>query len=161
MNAENATMNANSVFPRWLEIVRADEEITVCPEDINHEAISNMYYFSPREEENAEINRNALQHFLRAVIENRKNLLQKIKDPQMLFYCWHDAQARQLRFSMVSASHGRLPFGCQLRRTDNLQEIVDETINDWLNLDYIKHPDTKPEGKEVPFVLNVFVVSFN
>jgi hypothetical protein len=30
-------------------------------------------------------------------------------NPPMLFHCcWHDAQTRQLRFSLVSAAHGRL-----------------------------------------------------
>ncbi|MDR3157538.1 MAG: hypothetical protein LBU11_00695 [Zoogloeaceae bacterium] len=160
MNAD-AAMSASPVFSRWLEIVRADEEITVCPEDINHEAVSNLYCFSPGEEEDPEINTSAVQNFLRLVIENRKELLQKIKGPQMLFYCWHDAQCRQLRFSMVSASHDRLPFGCPLRRTDDLQEIVDATVNDWLNPEYFKNPDTEPDEKEVPFVLDVFVISFS
>jgi hypothetical protein len=34
-------MSTSPVFSRWLEIVSADEEITVCPEDIHHEAVSN------------------------------------------------------------------------------------------------------------------------
>jgi hypothetical protein len=62
---------------------------------------------------------------------------------------------------MVSASHDRLPFGCLLRRTDDLQEIVAETVNDWLNPEYFKKPDTEPDEKEVPFVLDVFVASLS
>ena len=42
----------------------------------------------------------------------------------MLFYGWHDAQVAQLRFSLVSADHGCLPFGCPVEPTADLELIV-------------------------------------
>ncbi|WP_460581742.1 hypothetical protein [Hymenobacter arcticus] len=44
----------------------------------------------------------------------------------MQFYCWHDALASQLRFSLVSAA-ARLPFGCSIRLVESsivVQEFI-------------------------------------
>ena len=47
----------------------------------------------------------------------------------MTFYCWYDEQANHLRFSLVSASHGRLPFGIQVEKCKNLDDIVEHFLN--------------------------------
>ena len=55
----------------------------------------------------------------------------------MLFYCWHEAQTRQLRFSLVSAAHGRLPFGCAVDPEAKLASIAADIVNqDWLNAEW-------------------------
>ena len=42
----------------------------------------------------------------------------------MRFYCWHDAQAGQLRFSLVSAGLEPLPFGCPVESEAELGQVV-------------------------------------
>lgn len=42
----------------------------------------------------------------------------------MTFYCWHDEQASQLRFSLVSASHGRLPFHTDIEVCKDLDYVA-------------------------------------
>ena len=42
----------------------------------------------------------------------------------MLLYCWHDEQAGQFRLSLVSASHGKLPFGCEVAPVEDLGAII-------------------------------------
>lgn len=44
----------------------------------------------------------------------------------MQFYCWHDAQASQLRFSLVAAA-AALPFQCPLRLVE-LSGVVQEFL---------------------------------
>ena len=55
-------------------------------------------------------------------------------NPPMYFYCWHDAQVRQLRFSLVSAWHGRLPFACAIDETATLAAVAERIVHgDWRN----------------------------
>lgn len=57
----------------------------------------------------------AVEQWLRAVVAGkRQQLLAQRGNYPMQFYCWHDAQASQLRFSLVSGA-AALPFGCPLR----------------------------------------------
>jgi hypothetical protein len=42
----------------------------------------------------------------------------------MLLYCWHDGQADQLRLSLVSMSHGQLPFSGSIERVADLSLVV-------------------------------------
>ena len=75
----------------------------------------------------------------------------------MLFYCWHEAQTRQLRFSLVSAAHGRLPFGCAIDPGAELASIAADIVNqDWLNAEWGQAgPDDICEGPALS--LAVFV----
>jgi hypothetical protein len=42
----------------------------------------------------------------------------------MRFYCWHDTQAGQLRFSLVSACHAALPFECPIEPAADLAVVI-------------------------------------
>ena len=112
---------------------------------------------SPTEEETPQIDAADIVEFIEELIAARSSAL---VGENMLFYCWHDAQCRQLRFSLVSRSHGRLPFRCALRETQDLSLIADRVVNgDWRNEDYMQAPSEQgDEQEQVPFVLPVFVV---
>lgn len=59
----------------------------------------------------------------------------------MTFYCWHDVQMRAIRFSLVSSSHGRLPFGCATRTVDDLLTVTRQVVErDWNSAVYF-HDD--------------------
>ncbi|MDN2696303.1 hypothetical protein O0882_08245 [Janthinobacterium sp. SUN073] len=135
-----------------------DDEVFIDTDDINHEAITNMWSFSPTDEETPQIHAADIVEFIGQVIAARRSAL---AGKDMLFYCWHDAQCRQLRFSLVSRSHGRLPFGCELRETQDMALIAERVVNgDWRIEDPMQAPSEEGDEQEAaPFVLPVFVVA--
>ncbi len=112
-------------FESWLPDVVADE-IVVAPENIGDEAQGNFWSFSLSSEQALAVTVADLEKFLKHVIEARRLALQLrgMKAGAMRFYCWHDDQAAQLRLSLVSTSHGRLPFGGKIVETDYLNEVL-------------------------------------
>ena len=148
----------STVINNWLAMAK-DDAVEIDPDDINHEATSNMWSFSPTDEETPYIEAADIVEFIGQVIAARRSAL---AGEEMLFYCWHDAQCRQLRFSLVSRSHGRLPFRCALRETQDLSLIAERVVNgDWRNEQDMQAPSEQgddPEPAPAPFVLPVFVV---
>ncbi|MGK5064933.1 hypothetical protein [Janthinobacterium sp. LB3P112] len=146
----------STVVNNWLTMAK-DDAVEINPDYINHEAMTNMWSFSPTEEETPQIHAADIVEFIGQVIAARRSAL---KGEDMLFYCWHDAQVRQLRFSLVSRSHGRLPFGREVRETQDLALIVDRVVNgDWHNDDFRQAPSEEgDEQEQAPFIPPVFVV---
>lgn len=150
-------MTLSTVLSNWLTMAK-DDAVEIDPDDINHEARTNMWSFSPTDEETPQIHAADIVAFIGEVIAARRSAL---KGEDMLFYCWHDAQCRQLRFSLVSRSHGRLPFRCELRETQDLSLIAESVVNgDWRNEDFMQAPSEDGDAQvPLPFVLPVFVVA--
>ncbi|WP_230630101.1 hypothetical protein [Comamonas testosteroni] len=152
-------MQDSPTLSRWLTMAR-DDEIVVDATDINHEASSNLWCFSPDDEESLGISAEALADFIGQVMATRQEQLSG--NAPMLFYCWHEAQTRQLRFSLVSAAHGRLPFGCAVDPAAKLASIAADIVEkDWLNAEWGQpRPDqAAPDGlcEEPALSLAVFV----
>ena len=149
-------MIRSTVVSNWL-VMAKDDTVAIDPDNINHEATNNMWSFSPTEEETPQIHAADIVEFIGELIAARSSAL---AGEEMLFYCWHDAQCRQLRFSLVSRSHGRLPFRCALRETQDLSLIAERVVNgDWRNERYMQAPSEQgDEHQQAPFVLPVFVV---
>ena len=127
------------MMERWLEVAtNPDDEIGIYPDAINKEANGNMYVFSPNKDENPTIG--TVTAFVEQVIRHRRErLLNDYGGHPMTFYCWHDWQARQFRFSLVSQSHARLPFGCAIRETDDLTAVIEQIVEqDWNNERYMQ-----------------------
>ena len=150
-------MIQSAVLNNWLAMAK-DDAVEIDPDDINHEATSNMWSFSPTDEETPQIHAAEIVEFIGQVIEARRSAL---VGEDMLLYCWHDAQCRQLRFSLVSRSHGRLPFRCELRETQDVSLIAERAVNgDWRNEQYMQAPSEEGDEEEAaPFILPVFVVA--
>ena len=148
-------MTLSTVLSNWLAMAR-DDAVEIDPDDINHEAMTNMWSFSPTDEETPQIHAADIVEFIGEVIAARRGAL---TGEDMLLYCWHDAQCRQLRFSLVSRSHGRLPFRCELRETQDLTLIADRVVNgDWRNEDVMQAPSEEGDEQEpAPSYLPVFV----
>ena len=147
----------STVINSWLAMAK-DDAVEIDPTDINHEAMTNMWSFSPTDEETPYIEAADIVAFIGQVIAARSSAL---AGEEMLLYCWHDAQCRQLRFSLVSRSHGRLPFGCELRETQDLSLIAERVVNgDWRNENPMQAPSEQGDEEEAaPFILPVFVVA--
>lgn len=157
-NADAPPMLNSTTLLRWLRMVSHDEDLVISTERLNDEATSNMWYFSPSDDVCHEMDAHQVESFVRQVIENRRSLLRKLSSPEMVFYCWHDAVARQLRFSMVSACHGRLPFSCDLHATADLHEVIHQVVNeDWLVPNGARDDAEDEPGQEAAPRLTVFV----
>lgn len=150
-------MIQSAVLNNWLAMAK-DDAVEIDPDDINHEAMSNMWSFSPTDEETPQIHAAEIVAFIGELIAARRSAL---AGEEMLFYCWHDAQCRQLRFSLVSRSHGRLPFRCELRETQDVSLIAERAVNgDWRNENPMQAPSEQGDEEEAaPFILPVFVVA--
>ncbi|MBB5884696.1 hypothetical protein DYQ93_07190 [Xanthomonas sp. LMG 8992] len=122
----------DSVAHAWLQQA-ADAVIVIDGDDIQHEANANLWAFSPRDAQSTGIDVGSMTLFVEAVADHRQATLRAQGAPAMTFYCWHDGQARQLRFSLVSSAHGRLPFRVPIQQTP-LPVIVERIVQaDWLN----------------------------
>jgi hypothetical protein len=114
-------------FAEWLTEVVADP-IVVLPEDIIAEARGNLWTFGLDNGQRGAVTSASVEEFVRAVVAARGRWLAEHSAGPMRFYCWHDAQARQLRFSLVSAGNAALPFDCPVEAAADLCRIVREFL---------------------------------
>ena len=125
-------MTANP-FPEWILEVAADA-VVVDPGNIAAEAHGNQRWFSISAEMAAIVSIAELETFAAGVADARKAwLLARGGASPMVLYWWHDRQAGQLRFSLVSAAHGRLPFECCVVPAPSFRAIAE----DWLKSPYL------------------------
>jgi hypothetical protein len=80
-----------------------------------------------------------------------------------VLYWWHDAQAGQLCLSLVSAAHGRLPFGCEVVPAASLAAVAADWLGSpllhgvpWGELHVLAPDESAPEPP--PLVLPVWSV---
>ncbi len=110
-------------FPGWLAEVSADA-VVVRPDDTTAEARGNLWTFGLDEDQRAAIGPAEVEAFVRAVAAARGRWLAERGSGPMRFYCWHDAQAGQLRLSLVSASGAGLPFVCPVEPVSVLGAVA-------------------------------------
>ena len=94
------------------------------------EANGNLFYLSLNESERLQLSITDLVEWIEAVVETKREQLQvqQRKPYSMCFYCWYDALASQLRFSLVSARYqNHLPFRCPLQAT-TLSTVLHELL---------------------------------
>ena len=125
-------MTSLGVLQDWFDLAE-DDAIKVDTDAVNAEAMANMWVFSPNEEKTQLVTADMLTSFLMQIAQRRREQLTRdYAGHPMFFYCWHDAQTRQLRFSLVSQAHGHLPFRCAVCETGDLHAVVDHILNrDW------------------------------
>ena len=123
---------ATNPFSEWLKDVASDD-VVVNHSNIEAEACGNLWSFSLSLEEAADVSVADVEEFAANVAESRRDGLLRRGAGPMLLYWWHDEQAGQLRFSLVSTVHGRLPFGCEVLAVARLGEIA----GDWLRSPHV------------------------
>jgi hypothetical protein len=141
----------------------AADAIVVRLDDIDAEAHGNMWSFSFSPEQTAAIRVAEVVEFIQAIAAARGRWLAAHPSGPMLMYCWHDEQAGQLRLSLVSASHGRLPFGCEVAPVEDLGAVVRSFLGSpylagipWSELPPLAADEVANEPP--PFVLPVWIV---
>ena len=108
---------------RWYaEII--SQEVVVSPNDIGAEASGNLRALSLTPQEAASLAAQDVNSTVNVAIAALAEQLAARDTGPMLFYCWHDDQAAQLCFSLVSAAHHCLPFRCEVNRVADVETIV-------------------------------------
>jgi hypothetical protein len=114
----------------WLDEVSADP-IEFSDVDVVREARANQWSFSISPQLAKTLKVADIDAFLIALVDAReRQLLDHHGGRRMIFYCWFDGQASQLRFSLVSACHGQIPFGCPWQCVDAPTPISEESLDD-------------------------------
>jgi hypothetical protein len=116
----------------WLAEVTNDA-VVICRDDINTEANSNLWSFSLTLQEASSLSVTDVVEFSQKVVASRREWLTARRAPSMVMYWWHDEQAGQLRFSLVSTTHGRLPFQANIAVVAEFEEIAKA----WLSSPYL------------------------
>lgn len=119
---------ATNPFPGWLSEVAADA-IVVRPEQPIAEARGNQWGFSLDAEQRVAVTTTHLEEFIRTVAVARGRWLAERGLASMRFYCWHDAQAGQLRFSLVSGGDIRSLFGCPISPVSLLRAVIQDFLH--------------------------------
>ncbi len=137
-------------FLDWLPEV-ADDEVLIAPDDIVAEARGNQWSFAVTSQQAAALGTAQVASFVHAVAAARGRWLAVRNAVPMLFYCWHDELAAQLRFSLVSTRHGRLPFGCEVEQAASLDSVVSSFLgspyHDGIRLIEASESDPASEGE--------------
>jgi hypothetical protein len=143
---------AANPFLEWFSEVAGDEVVSE-PFNIFAEAHGNLWSFSVTSAQAAALRPAHVASFIRSVAEARSRQLSARGPKAMLFYCWHDEQAAQLRFSLVSAEHGRLPFARSIELAPDLESVVASFLNSRYH-DGIPYGELRlavgPEGEDDP-----------
>lgn len=147
-----------------MEIINDQLTIGSSPDDLQIEIDSNTWLISMNSFERKNVSVDDLLEFFEAVINNRRQQLQTSSISHgMHFYVWHDRQASQLRFSLISDFHDALPFRAKTVPC-NLSNIIREFLssNDGLSYDLLEIADATQENlwEDVPVenVLQVYQV---
>ena len=98
----------------WLSELR-DEISIIESTELNKEAHENMYTFTISEHNFKEWGLDSIQKF---ILDCRDLYISHKPNIPMKFYSWFDEQAGQLRISMVSSSHNKLPFRGKIQNCD-------------------------------------------
>ncbi len=114
----------------WIDEVASDK-LTVDPTDMVTEGQSNLWSFTLPSDDASARDHKIIERFIEQVIDARCSVLRERGAPSgsMRFYCWHDEMAAQLRFSLVSACHEKLPFGCIVDPVPELVRIVESFVS--------------------------------
>lgn len=145
-------------FAGWMSEVSSDA-ITILPSDINGEARANLWSFSLTAEQAIAVTPSDVEAFLGEIINARRNwlTLHSVSTGAMRFYCWHDEQAAQLRLSLVSAKHGRIPFGCRVEEVQDLAVVARSFLHPKYH-DGIPWDELKPVSTDLPDVVSEFTL---
>jgi hypothetical protein len=155
-------------FNDWLPDVAADPIfIDSAPAGLGEEARRNMWAFSISSEQAEAVSAPAVVEFVMEVARARSKQLSDLPlgPHATAFYCWFDEQACQLRFSLVSASHGQLPFGATVKLVEDLCHLADRFVRSdyhdgipWSEISDCSDEDEKPQSVN-EYVVEVWTIT--
>ena len=153
-------MKKNDYFESLNEIVDDKIFIGKSLNDLNTEISNNMWRIGIERETVETVSISDFIVFFEKVIDNRQQQINSsLSNHGMSFYVWVDHQAGQLRFNLISDLHSKLPFGCDIEMTTNLETIIEEFLNSPF-LEGISVEENIEDGErmdEGSFVLKVYL----
>jgi len=127
--------------------------------DLLREARGNLRVFSTSQAEAATLQLQDVIQALHNVATTREQQLleQHGNTHPMVFYCWVDEQAGQLRFSLVSAFHQKLPFSCTVKIVEQLADVVSAFLHSpYLNgISMSEFGETLAAGQQAPLAADM------
>lgn len=97
--------------PEFQEIINDSLYIGRSVDDLDNEIQNNLWLISLNEEERTQLDDGDIVKFIEIAIGNRQSQLDNSTvEHGLYFYIWHDKQASQLRFCLISDLHDSLPF---------------------------------------------------
>ena len=149
----------------WNKIIHDTLFIGQTIDDLKQEIQTNGWRISLTQEERASISRQEIVHLFYNVVNNRRDQIRQAGVKHgMWFYVWHDRQASQLRFCVISAFHQKLPFRVETM-PETLETIIDGFLYDddqfpfsALAIDDYDAEEQRPEDDVSTFVLPVFKI---
>ena len=154
-------MQATGLLESWFADATSGDAL-IDPLEIQREAIENLRYFAlPQGQAAPDIA--TVEAFVARVVEARREHLRARTRRAMTMYWWHDALAGQLRYSLVSSSHRRLPFRARVQHVDRLTPILQEWLESpWLQgipwTDLRSDPDAGSKAAPVRETVHVWSV---
>ncbi len=120
----------HNTLQTWLDELTEEVEINFST-DVGEQAIANMITFGLSEANLESWGKESVRDFITGCHD-----LHQIKcaGHTMLFYCWYDEQAGQIRCSAISAIHKTPPFACELQLVD-LDVLVNKIFEGSSGLD--------------------------
>lgn len=108
-----------------------------------------------------------LLEFINNLVDKKKQQVSELNiSCTVIFYLWFDEMASQLRFNIISDSHNKLPFGCELNIINSPQSILAQFLQSqhspeisWNELE--ENTEDFDDAEEYRFVLDVFVMQLN
>lgn len=122
--------------------------------DLEMELQNNTWLISMSLEERLYLSTEDLLDFFECVIKDREaQIIDTSSSHGMYFYIWHDRQASQLRFSLISDFHEVLPFSSEIIESD-LNTIISEFLRseDHIPRSELKVSDAMQENMADDFV---------
>ncbi|MDQ2799311.1 MAG: hypothetical protein M3Y13_06675 [Armatimonadota bacterium] len=119
-------------FEAWLaEVVSDVLVVDVSAQGLEREATGNLWTFSLSQSQARALSIGDVLAFLFTIEQARERQIWERSGAAnpMVLYCWFDEQAGQLRLSLVSACHSRLPFGAKIEETEDLARVVGQFLN--------------------------------
>jgi hypothetical protein len=92
------------------------------------EIYENMWAISFTERFATKVTKQELLTFIDSLLRARGKQASALGYPAT-FYMWHDAQAAQLRFNILSGHRTRLPFGSVVELQNSIDSILEEFLN--------------------------------
>ncbi len=96
--------------------------------DLNKEIAQNMWAVTVPQTLIDEVQTEDLVAFFERVILNRTEQVRKMKRQGIILYIWFDEDSEQLRLNCISDFHKKLPFGCEIHQTDQLDELISDYL---------------------------------
>jgi hypothetical protein len=118
----------NKILLKLTDILHDTIFIGTTVDELTTELSTNTWRISLSSTERTALSGNDLVNFFDEIIQDRhEQLRQSNVKHGLIFYLWHDRQASQLRFSLISDFHKKLPFQAETVSA-SLVEIIHEFL---------------------------------